>query len=120
MMPLLRILPVHDSNVVWLELDGALASDEIERVASHIERVGERQSGLLRLYAELSSDARAPVSDELRALALGRHHGCRFERAVVVGKRPHSNCTAAAIAPGVESRAFEPRDRHLALAWLAS
>ena len=120
MMPLLRILPVHDSNVVWLEIDGALAPDEVERVASHIDRVGDARPGLLRLYAELSGDARASVSAELRALALGQHHGYRFERAVVVGERPAASCTAAAIAPGVESRAFGPRDRHLALAWLAS
>jgi len=119
---MIETIPFEADNVVGFRITGKLRGETLDAISASLDDKLRRHAKV-RIYAEMPRfEGMTPeaVFDDLR---MALHHWRDIEReAVVTDEAWIRKITplGAALAPGIEVRAFATADREAARAWIAS
>lgn len=116
---MIDIIPANAERVIGLKIDGRINTEDIERIASHIEdRITKNKK--MRIYVEVIKLKGISLEALFKDLNLGIKHFSDFDKkAVVTDKKWMKKVAAIAdkLFPNIEVKCFSIEEKEKALEW---
>ena len=117
-----QLIPHKADRIIGLNIDGSIASEDIDRLAKMMEKRFS-QGEKLRVYAEVNNWSGMSLAALIKDLRFSLQHLDDFEKEAIVSDNKWLEALAAlgnTLFSGIEVKHFTFEDKEKALEWIIS
>lgn len=118
----MKLIPFEADNVVAIQTEGRIASDDYDVVLADVQDKLQRHSKL-RIYVEMATFTGISAEAFFKDLKFGLGHMDRFDREAVVTDKAWMQRFASAadkLFPGIDIKVFASQDKDVARDWVVA